>query len=220
MSKTGRGPKACSKNRARLIGGVALLLLGGIAQAATINIGALSYDTFIPAGNGSPGVFAFNLSNLTGAFSLPPDFPVSGSLTFGSATLTLTLSDLSLDVIPLGDIGPGFLVDGGGNPIVQVPGNTVFDSAKFTATLAPLTFALSDGTKFTTNSSSIVATLLPSSGTALAVDVDNTAIVVSGAVSTATPEPSSGTLALTGLLGLAWCQQRRRGSITRVRERI
>ena len=207
-------------NRARLIGGIALCLLGTIAKADTINVGALSYDTFIPAGGGSPGVFAFNLANLTGAFSLPPDFPVSDSLTLGSAVLTLTLSDLSLHIIPLGDLGPGFLLDGIGNPIVQVPGNEVFNSAEFTAALSPLTFALSDGTAFAAASSSIDVTLLPSSGPTLTVDVDQTTIGVSGTVTTVTPEPGSAALLLTALLGLAWRLRRKRNRFTTVRGRI
>src|SRR5579863_7126766 len=145
MRNKGRRPKAYSTNRV-IVFIAALGFVGGIAQASTVSVGALSYDTFIPAGGGSPGADAFNLANLTGAFSLPTDFPVTDSLTFGSAVLTLTLSDLSQDVIALGDIGPGFLLDGSGNPIVQVPGDDVFDSAEFTVTLSPLTFALFDGT--------------------------------------------------------------------------
>lgn len=121
----------------QLLGGFTLCLLVSIAQADTVSVGVLSYDTFIPAGDGSPGVLAFDLANLTGAFSLPTDLPVTNSLTFESATLTLTLSDLTQDVIALGDIGPGFLLDQSGNPIVQVPGNEMFDSAEFTATLSP-----------------------------------------------------------------------------------
>jgi len=147
MKYTKHRPKAYSTNRARhglqLI--VLICLLGMIAQADIANVGALSYDTFIPAGNGSPGVFAFDIYNLTGAFSLPPDFQVTDSLTFGAATLTLTRSDLSQEVFDLGNIGPGYLSDQNGNPIIQVPGNGLFDSAEFTATLSTLTFAQSGG---------------------------------------------------------------------------
>jgi hypothetical protein len=184
-------------------GGVAVLCVV-CAQAGMVDVGVLSYDTFIPAGNASPGVFAFDLYNLTGACSLPPDFPVSDSLTFVSATLTLTLSDLSQDVIPLGDIGPGFLLDQSGNPIVQVPGGESFDSAEFTATLSPVTFGLSDGTSFIAGSSSIDVLLLPSIGSTLTVDVDQTTIGVSGTAQILTPEPSSRDFLLAALLGLAW----------------
>jgi hypothetical protein len=141
-------------------------------------------------------VDAFDLYNLTGDFSLPPDFPVTDGLTFGEATLTLTLSDLSQDVFNLGDIGPGFLLDDNGNPIVQLPGDEVIDSAEFKATLSPITFALSDGTEFTTDSSSIDVLLLPSIGSTLTVDVDQALIGVTETVPTGTPEPASGDLVL------------------------
>jgi len=179
-------------------------VLGSIAQAETINVGGLSYDTFITAGGSSPGVFAFNIANLTGDYGLPPYFPVTDSLTFGSAILTLTFNDLSQDVIDLGDIAPGFLLDGNGNPIVQVPGDEVFDSAELTATLSPLSVMLTDGTEFTADSSSIDILLLPSVGSNLTVDVDSTTIDVTGTVTVATPEPASGVLVLAGFCGLAW----------------
>jgi len=198
--------------RRRLFQLIALIcLLGTIARADIADVGLLSYDTFIPAGNGSPGTYAFDIYNLTGAFSLPPDFPVTDGLTFGAATLTLTLSDSSQQVFNLGDIGPGFLADQNGNPIVQVPGDGLFDSAEFTATLSPLTFALSGGTQFTANSSSIDVLLLASSGSTLTVDVDQTTIGVSGTGQVVTPEPSSGYGYLSAaLLGLAsWLRRRR-----------
>ena len=72
-----------------------LCLLSSAAYADIVPVGVLSYDTFIPAGNGSPGVDAFDIANFTGAFNLAPDFPVTDSLTFKSAVLTLTLSDSS-----------------------------------------------------------------------------------------------------------------------------
>jgi hypothetical protein len=181
------------------------------AHADIVNAGALSYDTFIPAGNGSPGINAFDLANLTGGFSLPPDFPVEDALTFGSAMLTLTLSDLSEQVFALGKIGPGFLLDQNGNPIVQVAGNQAFDSAEFTATLAPVTFALWDGTSFTADSSLIDVMLLPSSGQTLTVDVDQTTIGLSGTVLTTIPEPSAGNLLLLVVFGLGWGIYARRG---------
>jgi len=201
----------------RLVG---VAVLGAVCAQADVFVGALSYDTFIPAGNGSPGVDAFDLANLTGAYSLPPDFPVSDSLTFGSASLTLTLSDLSQDVIPLGDIGPGFLLDQNGNPIVQVPGDDVFNSAEFTATLSPLMFALSDGTSFTAGLSSIDVLLLPSSGQTLTVDVDQTTIGATGTSPTITPEPASSNLLLLVLLGLLWGRYRKQRLRTSFWERL
>jgi hypothetical protein len=196
-----------------------LCLFSAMARADIVALGTLSYDTFIPAGNGFPGVDAFNLANFTGAFSLSPDFPAVDDLTFQSAVLTLTLSDLSQEVLDLGDIGPGFLVDNSGNPIVQVPGDQVFASAELTATLSPLTFGLSDGTSFTADSAAMDILLLPSSGPSLAVDVDQITIGVSGTVQTTVPEPMSRDLILLVLPGVVWNLRRKRVSSARLRER-
>ena len=196
-----------------------LCLFSATVRADIVDLGMLSYNTFIPAGNGSPGVDAFNLVNFTGAFSLPPDFPVVDDVTFQSAVLTLTLSDLSQEVFDLGDIGPGFLVDNSGNPIVQVPGDQVFTSAELTATLSPLTFGLSDGTSFTADSAVLDILLLPSSGSSLAVDVDQITIGVSGTVHTTVPEPMSRDLVLLVLPGVLWSLRRKRVSSARFRER-
>lgn len=174
------------------------------AARADIFLGALSYDTFIPTSAGVPGVDAFDIANLTGAFNLAPDFPVTDSLTFQSSVLTLTLSDSSQQVFNLGDIGPGFLLDGSGNPVVQVPDDESFISAEFTATLSPGTFALFDGSIFTANSASIDALLSPSSGPTLQADIDQTTISVSGSGTTVTPEPSYLLLVATGLSALIW----------------
>jgi hypothetical protein len=165
-------------------------LLAGQAEAEVVLVGTLSYDTFIPGDADSPGIDAFNLSNLTGGFALPTDFPVSDALTFQSATLTLTFSDLLQEVFDLGDIDPGFLLDPDGNPIVQVSGDQVFSSAEFNATLSAGIFALFDGTSFVADSPTLDVELLPSGGSALVADTDQTAIAVSGTVAS-TPEPSS-----------------------------
>lgn len=181
----------------------ALGLLAPMAHGDTISVGVLSYDTFIPpGGDGSPGVDAFDIANLTGGFSLPPDFPVTDNLTFEDAVMTLTLSDSSQQVFDLGDIGPGFLLDGSGNPVVQVSSDESFTSAELTATLSPTSFMLFDGSTFTADSAALDVLLLPSSGPTLMVDVDQTTIDVSSAPEASTPEPSGTALVLTGCLGL------------------
>lgn len=199
-----------SKRLLRVIGYAVLCLMAATARAGTVQLGTLSYDTFIPANGSSPGVDAFDLSNLTGAFSLPPDFPVTDDLTFQSVTLTLTLSNLSQTVFVLGNIGPGFLLDSDGNPIVQVPSNEAFDSAELTATLSATVFNLSGGGTFTAGSPAIDVLLLPSSGTSLTVDVDQTTISVSTGAPTSTPEPGSFELVLVVSAGLAWGFHRKR----------
>jgi len=187
---------------ARISGLVALGLLAPPAHASVLLVGALSYDTFIPPGNGTPGVDAFDVANFTGGFSLPPDFPVTDDLTLQLAVLTLTLSDSSQQVFHLGDIAPGFLLNGSGNPVVQVPGNQSFTSAELTATLSTTTFKLFDGSSFTADSAGLEVLLRPSSGPTLTVDVDQTTLNVSGSQGGTTPEPGSAALVLSGGLGL------------------
>src|ERR1700733_1615119 len=183
---------------------------GGIGRADVALVGTLSYDTFIPGGSGSPGIDAFNVSNLTGGFDLPPDFPVSDSLTFQSASLTLTFSNLSKEVFSLGDIDPGFLLDPSGNPVVQVPGDQLFASAELTATLSAGSFGLFDGTSFVADSTSIDVVLQPSSGLTLVADTDQTTIGVSGSGTEVTPEPSFFVVLLLALTSLVLVRIRRK----------
>ncbi len=178
-----------------------LCLAATVARADVIDIGVLSFDPFIPGGDDSPGINAFNIANFTGAFSLPPDFPVADSLTFQGATLTLFPSGQSSQVIPLGDVGPGFLFDINGNPLVQVPGDQLFTGAEFTATLSTLQFVLADGSVFKAHSLFIDAILSPSNGSTLSAGDDQALITVSGSVASApVPEPSGALLLLTGVL--------------------
>ena len=186
----------------------AILLASSLAaQADIVPVGILSYDTFIPGAPGTPGVDAFDIANLTGPDNFPPDFPASDPLTFQSAVLTLTLSDMSQQILILGDIEPGLLLDAFGNPVVQVPDNASFVSAELKATLSPTTFMLSDGTSFAASSSSLDVLLTPSSGQTLVADTDITTINVYGSPVTApapVPEPSSVLLLAGALLLIAW----------------
>ena len=185
----------------------ALFLVPVRAHAATVSIGTLSFDTFIPSAPGSPGINAFNLSNLTGSFSLPPDFPVMDDLTFQGATLTLNPVAQEKRVLHLGDIGPGFLLDSDGNPVMQVPSNQDFASAEFTAMLSALVFNLSDGTSFAAGSTAIDVLLLPSAGQVLEADTDQATITASTAPQTTVPEPASWQVVL---LVLPWFMRRLR----------
>ena len=173
-----------------LLGCFAFLLLHTRARADIVNIGVLSYDTFIPSGAGSPGIDAFDLSNLTGAFNLPPDFSVSDSLILQNAVLTVTPSGQAAQVFDLGDIGPGLLSDPSGNPVVQLPSDELFASAELTATLSSTSFLLSDGTTFVADSGALDVTLGPASGPTLTADVDQGVISVSGGPPVSSiPEP-------------------------------
>ena len=179
-----------------------IVFLAGHAQAGTILIGTLSYDTFIPGSATAPGIDAINLANLTGGFDLPPDFPVSDSLAFDDAALTLTFSNMSQEVFDLGNIDPGFLVDGVGNPLVQLPGNSTIALAELTATLSLGSFKLSDGTTATASSTALDVLLQPSSGATLLADTDQTTISVQTGV---VPEPATVDLVLCGVAMLAFC---------------
>jgi hypothetical protein len=108
-------------------------------QANPVPIGVLSFDVFTPSANGSAGVNAFNISDFTGAFDLPPDFSASTALTLMDATLMADYGGGPPQVISLGNIGPGPLLDPNGHPllVLQVPSTTNFTSASFMATLTP-----------------------------------------------------------------------------------
>jgi hypothetical protein len=172
------------------------------AKANFIDLGVFSFDSFIPGGPSSPGINAFNIANFTGAFDLPPSFPVIDNLTFQSATLTLFQSGQAPQIFTLGDIGPGFLLDAFGNPVVQIPDTEVFTSAELTATLSATTFALSGGGSFAASSAAIDTLLSPSSGSALSPGVDF-ALIQASSGPVPTPEPTSIVFLLTTLLASA-----------------
>jgi hypothetical protein len=188
-----------------------LLLIPAAVRANVVDLGVLSYDPFIPGSPGSPGVDAFNVANFTGAFDLPPSFPVSDNLTLLGASLTLFPIGKTPQVFALGDIGPGFLLDAFGNPVVQVPDGELFTSAELTATLSATQFALAGGGSFTANSPAINTLLLPSSGSVLTPGVDFAFIEASSGPAS-TPEPASIVFLLTTLLASA-------GLVRRVRSR-
>jgi hypothetical protein len=158
--------------------------------ADSIPIGVLSFDVFTPLANGSPGVNAFNISNFTGTFDLPPDLPASTALTFLNAILTVDPNGGPPQAISLGDIGPGPLLDSGGNPlsVLQFPSTTDFTSATFMATLNPAMFLLSDGSTFV-GEAALSMTLSPSSGLVLGAGTDNALIVALPAAEV--PEPGT-----------------------------
>jgi hypothetical protein len=168
------------------------------AGALSIPIGVLSFDGFIPAADGSPGVNAFNISNFTGGADLLPDFSVTTALTLLNASLTANPSSGPPQVIPLGDIGTGALLeDGTPSLVLQFPGNRAFASASFTATLSPTSFELGDGNVFVAEPT-IFVTLLPSMGSLLVANSDAAEITAQPAV--AVPEPGTWILSAIGFL--------------------
>jgi hypothetical protein len=93
-----------------------LVFFGSLpGQANPVPIGVLSFDVLTPSANGFASVNAFNISDFTGAFDLPPDFSASTALTLKDATLTADYGGGPPQVISLGNIGPGPLLDPNGN---------------------------------------------------------------------------------------------------------
>jgi hypothetical protein len=174
------------------------------AQADPVAIGFLSFDPFI-------GTNAFDLYNLTGPVYGPlggADPYASDSLTFGNAMLTLNPDGGTSTTIDLGDVGPGELLDSSGNPVVQVPGDENFLSATFTATLAPASFSLFDASTSTFSTfdaaTAISVSLTPSAGPDLEAGTDFAVIFADPAPVTPpnpVPEPPTGTLLVSGMLG-------------------
>lgn len=193
--------------KGRLIYRLALaLLLVAPSFATPLAVGVLSFDVFIPSAGQTTGVNAFNIYNFTG----PVYGPILGepyaadALSFLDTTLTLNVQGGPPQVINLGTVGPGILLDGSGNPLVQVPSATSFTSATLQATLSATSFLLSDGTTFIA-SPSVTLNLTPSAGPVLVAGVDLQPLFAqpAGAV---VPEPGTMILIGSGLaaIGLAW----------------
>jgi hypothetical protein len=183
-----------------------LLFLPAIAPAGTINLGLLSFDNLIPAGD-SPGVNVFDLGNFTGpAWSLPPDFPVITELAFQNSMFDLVGSAGSLHIL-LGDIGPGLL---NAPSSLQFPDTATFTVATFSATLSNPFLQLADGSAFTAATGTISATLVPSLGDTL---LPGDFAILSASDATASPEPGTSALIIggLGLLVPATLKRRKKG---------
>jgi hypothetical protein len=186
-------------------------ILGPATMAAAVPVGTLSFELEIPREDPVPGTNHVLLTNLTGAEALPGDFPVLTGLVFQDSVLTLVSAAGASTSIDLGDVGPGFLLDGlTGLPpdALRFPDTESFASMSFTATLSAASFQLAGGATFVADSTTLSATLLPSSGASLLAG-DLAVLDVAGRTIQSVPEPST-LLLLAGGLGVAALAGRRR----------
>ncbi len=190
-----------------------LIAIGPVAaRADIINIGYFSLDTIVSSSSSNPGTIGFDIFDLTGnpamgGSALPADFPVYSPLLLQSVQLRYVIAGVA-NSISLPDVGPS-----GYSPAAaqQFVSTTLFDSATFTANLSSSTFVLSDGTTWQAPSTALSAVLLPSSGTALAADVDLAVLSVNANRADATPEPAALLLLVSGGIGLLSVQRLRAG---------
>lgn len=179
---------------------IAAAVLGCHLQAASINLGFLSFDTLIPGADGAPGVNGFTIADLTGdpavtgGSGIDPDFPVFSLVIFQSAKLTLTSAGQVATEIDLGDLGPGF-----NTPLsAQFPDTEQFASAVLTLVLGQAILQLADGSVFLADKAEITVTLLPAFGNSLIPGSDLALIELNGVIApSGIPEP--------GTLGLVFC---------------
>ena len=162
---------------------------------ATINLGVISFDTVIPGDPQTPGVNAFNVTNLTGTFALPPDFPVVDPITFINSTANLLGTTISI-----GDITPG----SASLTALTFPDTQLFPFFTLVGSLSQTSFILADGTTFTATSNSVMASLRPSIGSTLTPGVDFAVITVSDI-----PEPATTALSSAVVFGLVLLNRRR-----------
>jgi hypothetical protein len=167
---------------------IAGLLIPASASANTVYLGVFSFDNLIPDG-ATPGVNVFDISNYTGAFDLPPDFPVATGITLKNAVLKVDIDGGASLQIMLGDIGPGVFTP----PLTAEFSDTIaFTDATLTATLDNTSLILFNGSTFTADPN-ISATILPSTGQDLAAGTDF-AIVTASEAAVTTPEPATASL--------------------------
>ena len=194
----------------------AIVLVGcfsGAASAGPIPIGVFSFDT-------DGAVSTFNITNLTGASALLPDFPIETQLTISVTSLIASTTSGNLT---LG--GNAFTADAAGNVNCTAPGSAstggcnfaafVLTGATLTGTLSPTTGLLGLPPGYSAIASAFTATLTPTCDTVLSAGCDATIISA-----TPVPEPSTMLLFQLGLGALAGSRAYRAGPLLRrLRER-
>jgi hypothetical protein len=185
---------------------ISILLTARVGDAATVAVGTLSYDVFLPGSSDGPGVNIFSIANLTGdpassGFALPPELPAFTPITFLNARLDVT-GDVNQQ-IPLGDLSPGFFT-----PFELAFSETVhFTSAVLIAKISPLTLVLNDGSLF--HASDAIRVELGSSTGLLVAGASLSVIELSDDQGDVVPEPAA-TVPLACLFTVAGMYRHRR----------
>jgi hypothetical protein len=179
----------------------------GIALADTIGVGLLTYDG-VPLT--SPAVF--DITNLTGANSFAPDFPITTQLTFtitslvanlqGGGTLTIDGGNFT-SVDPQGDLNCTVAGDASTGGCDLAAYNLL--SATLSGTLSPLTGLAGLPAGDIGIANAFTATIMPDAecGTSgiLTPGCDAAVIYATGVARSAVPEPSTWILLATALAG-------------------
>jgi len=193
-------------SRARWLSLFAVTLFAAApAQPATFNVGLLSWDILVPEQSPQLGVNVFNIQNLTGTASLPPDFPVSTSLVFNNLTLTIVTPSGSSDIL-LGSLVPGGSLS---NPALQFASNILINSAALSGTFTPLIFAVTGLGSHTAASAAFLYVLNPETGSTLQAGIDLGVLTVDADPVSVIPEPATLTLLFSGALA-GWLRHRLR----------
>jgi hypothetical protein len=180
---------------------LAVGLLSAVAHADNIPVGDLSYDAISSTSS------QFDITNLTGANSFPPDFPIT-------TTLTISVTQLVVDLLGGGTItlpGSDFtVVDPGGDVDCTGAGCNLFGdaitSATLTGTLSPTSglggLPAGDSGILAGFTTVITPDAVNCTGGTLDAGCDTAIINATGTGKSTVPEPGTWGLVGIGLVGL------------------